>query len=94
MDLWPIPPKTTLLIFNNKGSEEVKITIGGTEIKQVKKAKLLGVIIEDSQKWKNQISGKGGVTSALNTRLFLIKRLKNNIGRKVVDSIWTSKLCY
>ena len=92
------PKKTTLLILNNKGSEEVKITIGGTEIKQVEKAKLLGVTIEDSQKWKNQISGKGGVTSALNTRLFLIKRLKNHIDRtqlrKVADSIWTSKLRY
>ena len=44
------PTKTTLLTLNNKGSEQVKITIGGTKIKQVKKAKLLGVIIEDSQK--------------------------------------------
>ena len=50
MDLWLVPKKTTLLILNNKGSEEVKITIGGTEIKQVEKAKLLGVTIEDSQK--------------------------------------------
>ena len=70
--------KTTLLILNNKGSEEVKITIGGTENKQVKKAKLLAVIIKDSQKWTNQMSGKGGVNSALNTQLFLIKRLKKH----------------
>ena len=49
-------------------------------------------------KWNNQIRGKGGVIPALNTRLYLIKRMKNKINvdrlRKVANSIWGSKLRY
>ena len=54
--------------------------------------------IQDSQKWSEQITGKGGVIPSLNQRLYLIKRLKNQINtnkiKKVANSIWTSKLRY
>ena len=48
-------------------------------ITQEKYAKLLGITFDDVQKWQTQISGKGGVLSALNQRLFLIKRLQNSL---------------
>ena len=48
--------------------------------------------------WDRQIKEKGGVIPALNTRLYLIKRMKNKISqeklKKVANSIWTSKLRY
>ena len=43
-------------------------------------------------------NGKGGVTSALNTRLYLIRRLKNQLHlsglKKVADSLFVSKIRY
>ena len=60
--------------------------------------KLLGLTIEEDQKWNKQINGKGGVIPSLNTRLYLIKRMKNKLNpdrlRKVANGIWTSKLRY
>ena len=48
--------------------------------------------------WKEQVLGKGGVISALNQRTHLIRRLRNHINpeklRRIVDSLWTSKLRY
>ena len=48
--------------------------------------------------WKDQVLGKGGVISALNQRTHLIRRLRNHINpeklRRIVDSLWTSKLRY
>ena len=45
-----------------------------------------------------QIYGKGGLLSSLNSRLFMIKRLRNELNResiiKVADSLYTSKLRY
>ena len=52
----------------------------------------------EKQNWKTHISGKGGVMSALNCRLFAIKSLKSHINKqsllKVVDGLFTSKLNY
>ena len=33
----------------------------------------------ENQHWKSQIHGKGGLISSLNIRIFLIKKLKNNL---------------
>ena len=92
------PSKTTLLILNNRNGEEIEIKIGETKIKQDKEAKLLGVKIQDDQKWKVQIEGIGGVVSSLNQRQFLVRRMQNHLSkeqvRKVAESIWTSKLRY
>ena len=54
--------------------------------------------MDDTQKWHSQIYGTGGLLSSLNSRLFMIKRLRNAINResliKVADSLYTSKLRY
>jgi hypothetical protein len=90
--------KTTLMIINYKSEENVEIQIDNSKVTQEKSAKLLGIMVEDNLKWNNQIRGKGGVIPALNTRLYLIKRMKNKINvdrlRKVANSIWSSKLRY
>jgi hypothetical protein len=92
------PSKTTLLMMNKKDEEIVRIKVGESYIEQESVAKLLGILVDDEMGWKEQVNGKGGVISALNQRTYLIKRLRNHINperlRKVVDSIWTSKLRY
>ena len=78
--------------------EPITISVGDTLVTQEKSAKLLGVMIDEDQKWLSQIQGTGGVLSSLNSRLYLIKRIKNNINserlKRVADSLWTSKLRY
>ena len=90
--------KTTLLIINGKSEEKIDIQIDGATINPEHSAKLLGLTIEDTQKWDKQISGKGGVIPSLNTRLFLINRMKNKVTperlKKVANGIWNSKLRY
>ena len=58
----------------------------------------MGITFNEKQDWKSHLYGKGGLTSALNMRLFALKRLKNHIGqkalKKVADGIFTSKLRY
>ena len=58
-------------------------------------AKLLGMHLTDDLQWKTHIHK---TMLALNSRLFLIKRLKNKIGlpslKRVADSIFNSKLRY
>ena len=65
---------------------------------QVASSKLLGVTIEENQKWNEQVNGTGGLIKSLDKRLYFIRRLKNQVDdsrlNKVVDSIWTSKLRY
>ena len=45
-------------------------------VTQEKSAKLLGMTVDDNQKWKTQIYGKGRVISNLNESLFMIRRLR------------------
>ena len=72
--------------------------VGEEEIMQESSAKLLGITIDDSQKWNAQIYGKGGTLSSLSSRMFNVKRIQNQVGKtsikKVVDSLYTSKLRY
>ena len=42
--------------------------VGNENITQETNAKLLGVTIDDNQKWHTQIYGKGGLLSSLNSR--------------------------
>ena len=76
----------------------IKVKVGQATIKQEQSAKLLGIQIEDSQKWNEQINGVGGTISSLNQRLYFIRRLKTQVRQesipKVVNSLWTSKLRY
>ena len=79
------------MILNYKNKDPVEIWVGETKIKQGCESKLLGIKIEDSQQWNNQIKGKGGIISSLNQRLYFIRRLKRQLNQdkisKVVDSI-------
>ena len=90
------PAKTTFIILNDRedGANSRTIMVGNEEVKQEKDAKLLGLTINDKQKWATQIYGKGGTIPSLNSRMFIIKRIQNQIGKenikKVVDSLYTS----
>ena len=93
------PSKTVFMMLNSKQRENdlpKKIKVGDHEIMESKSAKLLGVVMDNDQKWKSHFCGKGGLLSSLNQRLFMVKRITNHISknklRKVVDSLWTSKL--
>ena len=94
------PKKTTLMILNhnNKSHTQVEVKVGQDTISQEKSSKLLGVIINESETWDDQINGRGGVVSALSQRLYLIRRLKNQVSKerlaKIADSLWTSKARY
>ena len=93
------PAKTALLFLNNKLKEEpITINIGPAVITQESKAKLLGMTFDDTQCWTSHFYGKGGVFSALNQRLFILRRMKNfllPVGlRKVAESLFNSKIRY
>ena len=82
------PSQTKFLLLNANKVENEKINIGNSLIIQESSAKLLGVKIDDSQKWSNQINGKGGIILALNSRLFPIKRLRSNLAMIHVTSFF------
>ena len=95
------PSKTALLFLNlnkNLKNEIQSLKIGEIMVNQVPNAKLLGMVIDDDQSWTSQISGVGGMVSSLNSRLFIIKRISAAISRnrlsRIVDSLYTSKICY
>ena len=92
------PKKTAFMLLNCKGDTKFSVKIGESVIEQVSSTKVLGMTIDDNQKWKNHVTGKGGLSTSLNQRLFVIKRLKNHLPskeiRKVAESLWTSKLRY
>ena len=68
------PTKTALLILNHKPKDDkVSIKVGDVIITQSHSSKLLGVLIEDNQKWRLQVPS---LIPALNRKLFLQKRLK------------------
>ena len=94
------PSKTTFIILNDKqeGAKTRKVQVGEVEITQERSAKLLGVTMDDSQKWNTQIYGKGGTLSSLSSRMFIVKRIQNQVGKKsikkIVDSLYMSKIRY
>ena len=93
------PSKTALLFLNNKEKgEPVKITIGPATVTQEKSAKLLGLTLDDSQSWHTHFYGKGGVLSALNQRLFILRRMKNHLMsnglRKVAESLFNNSFFF
>lgn len=93
------PTKTEFLLINSKEKERVRtITVGEAQVQQVRSAKLLGITMDDTQKWSSHFWGKKGLLSSLNQRLFTIRRISRHIPRNkmkhIVSSIWTSKLRY
>ena len=76
----------------------VQLRIGETIVENQKHAKLLGMKFEETMSWQEHIQGKGGIINALNQRMFLIRRLNNQLNKKamkkVADSIFNSKIRY
>ena len=74
------------------------IEIDGTLVERASETKLLGIIIDDKQNWKEHFSGANGLVKALNKRTFCIRRIRNQLPRKelikVVQSLWMSRLRY
>ena len=79
-----------------KGEEEIKV--GKTSIKQTNHSKLLGMVMDEDQTRNSQIDGKGGILASLNSRLFLVKRLKKCVNsealKKIADSLLNAKIRY
>ena len=93
--------KTAFMILNLKkeqNRENITIKIGSTEVKAEQQAKLLGVTLDNNQKWSSQIKGVGGMISSLNSRLYLLRRISRVMNqdriKKVADSLYTSKIRY
>ena len=91
--------KTSFLLINaGRTDYNVTVRIGKDQVKREESAKLLGIQFQDSLRWKNQIFGKGGIIPSLNSRLYIIRRLKGHLTSKnilkVVDGIFTSKIRY
>ena len=89
--------KTSYLLLNHKKCEEAgRIKVGDNWVERTSTGKLLGINFEDNQQWKNQIRGKGGVLAALNSRLYILRRMRNHLTKrailKLVDGIFISKV--
>ena len=84
------PPKTD--------DSLVQIRVGEILVKQEKSTKLLGVVIQDNQEWKQHFYGKNGLINSLNKRLFAIGRVAHQIPRdklaQLAHALWMSKLRY
>ena len=93
------PSKTEFMILNNKNNGVPrKIRVGNSEVEEVKSTKLLGMTMDNDQKWTNHFWGKKGLLNALNQRLFAIRRIANHIPKEklhqVAHSLWMSKMRY
>ena len=94
------PTKTTFIIINDKeeGAGQREVQVGNVLIKQEKSAKLLGVTMDDNLRWNTQIYVTGGTISSPNSRIVIVNRIVNQVGKdrikKIVDSLYTSKLRY
>ena len=80
------PTKTTFIIINDKeeGAGNREVLVGNVMVKQEKSAKLLGVTMDDNLKWNTQIYGKNGTISSLNSRMFIVKRIANQVGKESI----------
>ena len=94
--------KTVFMLLNhidkNVNRIPVSIRVGRTTIEQETSTKLLGMTIESNQNWKEHFFGKSGLISALNKRLFAIRRVANHIPhdklKQLAHALWISKLRY
>ena len=75
--LVPNANKTAFLVLNGKSVDAgLSVEIGGVKVPREGSACLLGIKFQDNLQWKCQIFGKGGLISALNSRLYIIRRLQ------------------
>ena len=74
-------------ILNQKGTTTetplATIRVGDTTISQERNTTLLGMKIQDDLGWKEHFSGKNGLISSLNKRLFAIRRVSNHVPQDV-----------
>ena len=87
------------MLLNASGNKDVlSVKIGTEMVPRDESAVLLGIPFQDNLQWKTQIFGKGGLVSSLNSRLFIIRRLKSHLSMrsvlKLVDGLFTSKVRY
>ena len=68
-----------MLLNNREDPSQRKIKVGDSEIEEAKSAKLLGMTMDNVQKWTSHFWGKKGLLKALNQRLFAIRRIANHI---------------
>jgi hypothetical protein len=54
------------IVLNNKEKEPLKLKVVKFEIEQERKAKLLGIEIDDDQGWTSHEYGKGRLLASLN----------------------------
>ena len=77
------PKKTVYMLLGLNKRERETIThtikVGDSLITNSPHSKLLGVIVDDEQNWKEQFNGKGGLIPSLNSRLFTISRVSKQI---------------
>ena len=90
--------KTEFLLLNEKNKTEEPVTeilVGQSLVQRTYSTKLLGVMIDENQDWLTQLKG---VTSSLNQRLYIIRRIQNHLPQEkllcVVHSLWMSRLRY
>ena len=83
--------KTFFMLLNykpKKGDEDHKVSIrvDSEIIERERSTKLLGMTIEDNQCWKENFSGKSGLISSLNKRLFAFQKSGQLSTKKQTDS--------
>ena len=90
--------KTEFLVLNEKNKTDqslCQIQVGDATVTRTESTKLLGIQIDEAQNWKDQYKS---LKTALNQRLFVIRRIKRQIPKEkimtVVHSLWVSKLRY
>jgi hypothetical protein len=90
--------KTEFLLLNEKPNCTIdlgSIMVGGAIVPRTSHTKLLGIIIQESQEWSQHLKS---LQSSLNSRLFIIRRIKQQIPVskliQIVHSLWISKLRY
>ena len=86
--------KTVFMSLNMNSQEKLKeewkkIRIGNDSVERSETTKLLGMSIDEDQKWSTHFSG---LISALNKRTFTIRRVANQIPKEkvinIVHSLW------
>ena len=92
--------KTVFMVLNMTKAEcesdlAKEILVDSVKVQRSSETKLLGVIIDEKQKWKEQLTD---LTNQLNKRTYAIRRISNQLPKdevlKVVQCIWMSKLRY
>ena len=70
--------KTVFMLLNHRAKKEdlpISVQVGSNMVAQECSTKLLGLTISDKLSWKEYFYGRNGQISALNKRLFAIRRV-------------------